>query len=348
MDVKDEVRPRDPNTINKNPRSHYRLPISSVALLVTVSAVLGTGVLNQFLPVQFPPIFNTWNDISSTNTNSSTSHDNLLNDTTPFTTFTPLTTCTPNHTYTTTIISTSPLVIYITSFLTPLESTSLIHLGASLFTPSHISTPSGNIPVHGRTSTSAGLPLTSPLVTCLLSRARTFMGPLLPPSSPFSTPQLVRYHPTQKFDLHTDHWPTHQVLRAPGDPNSGRLYNRPASFFVFLRADALEGGETWFPDVRPLTNASALREVYGDTVVPGEDVGVEGGVAFKPVVGNAVFWVNVDGEGVGDERVRHAGLPVRRGEKIGLNIWPRRWFGWEDGEDGEGGRGKERKRGVLV
>jgi prolyl 4-hydroxylase len=57
------------------------------------------------------------------------------------------------------------------------------------------------------------------------------------------------------------------------------------------------------------------------------------GVKFKPIRGNAVFWVNLDKDGKGDRRTVHAGLPIGEGEKIGLNIWPRKYFGSVD--DGE-------------
>jgi prolyl 4-hydroxylase len=43
--------------------------------------------------------------------------------------------------------------------------------------------------------------------------------------------------------------------------------------------------------------------------------------------------VNLNEEGEGDGRVVHAGLPVEEGEKIGLNIWPRRFFGNENGDE---------------
>ena len=47
------------------------------------------------------------------------------------------------------------------------------------------------------------------------------------------------------------------------------------------------------------------------------------GVTFRPVVGNAVYWVNLDTEGRGDPKTIHAGLPVVGGEKLGMNIWTR-------------------------
>jgi prolyl 4-hydroxylase len=44
---------------------------------------------------------------------------------------------------------------------------------------------------------------------------------------------------------------------------------------------------------------------------------------FKVVPGNAVYWENfmADGTGRGYEETWHAGLPVRKGVKVGLNIW---------------------------
>lgn len=45
------------------------------------------------------------------------------------------------------------------------------------------------------------------------------------------------------------------------------------------------------------------------------------GVIFRPVVGNGIFWVNLERNGPGDERVLHVGLPVKKGSKIGLNFW---------------------------
>jgi prolyl 4-hydroxylase len=137
------------------------------------------------------------------------------------------------------------------------------------------------------------------------------------------SPQLVRYFPTQRYDLHTDFWPRHQRL----SDGSGRLFNRPASFFVFLR-DNCTAGETWFPSV---TVEEGKEVQFNGRVKRGkEDGGDWKGVRFRPVTGSAVFWVNIpereDGSGKGDRRVVHAGLPVGEGEKIGMNIWPRRFY----------------------
>lgn len=54
----------------------------------------------------------------------------------------------------------------------------------------------------------------------------------------------------------------------------------------------------------------------------------DGGVTFKPRKGSGVFWVNLDEVGFGSGKVSHAGLLVEEGEKVGMNIWVKRSFGW--------------------
>ena len=46
-------------------------------------------------------------------------------------------------------------------------------------------------------------------------------------------------------------------------------------------------------------------------------------VEVLPEVGMAIFWWNLDPNGVGDDDTLHAGSPVINGTKIGLNIWTR-------------------------
>lgn len=76
------------------------------------------------------------------------------------------------------------------------------------------------------------------------------------------------------------------------------------------------GGETWFPDIEVNGEGEGKWRMYE-----------EGGTAFRPVKGNAVFWVNLYGNGTGDRRMRHAGLPLMEGVKTAMNIWPRRVYG---------------------
>lgn len=105
-------------------------------------------------------------------------------------------------------------------------------------------------------------------------------------------------------------------------------------------AQDLEGGGTEFPYLRRRgvskvwcrwvecaastssggsDSSSSHEEKAKDPHEDGEDMGL----IFKPAPGNAVFWENFrpDGTGRGWEETWHAGLPVRKGFKVGLNIW---------------------------
>ncbi|KAF2636169.1 hypothetical protein P280DRAFT_410092, partial [Massarina eburnea CBS 473.64] len=230
------------------------------------------------------------------------------------------------HKYSTEIVSLDPLVIYINNFTSFAEAEALIKLGEPEFADSFIARANGKTQkVGGRTSQSAPLDDHHPLVSCIISRARHFMGSTLQPYEPFSLPQLVRYAPSQRYDLHTDFWPQHQLMK----DGSGRLFNRPASFFVFLRGNCT-GGETYFPSIdvfdKDAERGGELEAGFMGKVSRGEKDGVAKGVRFRPITGNAVYWVNINKLGKGDRRVVHAGLPVGEGEKIGMNLWPRKFY----------------------
>jgi len=83
---------------------------------------------------------------------------------------------------------------------------------------------------------------------------------------------------------------------------------------VYLRGEAegCEGGGTEFPMLE-----RKGREWCEFVECDGE----RDGVAFRPRKGAAVFWLNFDEEGRGVKETVHAGLPVTKGVKIGLNIW---------------------------
>ncbi len=48
------------------------------------------------------------------------------------------------------------------------------------------------------------------------------------------------------------------------------------------------------------------------------------GVTFRARKGAAIFWRNFDEEGRGYRELIHAGMPVTKGTKVGLNIWS--WY----------------------
>lgn len=132
---------------------------------------------------------------------------------------------------------------------------------------------------------------------------------------------MVRYEVGQRFDAHRDWYEEPQLLR--GDER-GRRFNRKASFFVYLESQEVQGGETWFPHVDvEVGGEKGQGDGEGEKWRRFED----GGTAFMPREGNGLFWVNLHANGTGDERVVHAGLPLLRGRKTGMNLWARGFNG---------------------
>lgn len=220
-----------------------------------------------------------------------------------------------NHNYTTQIVSIDPLVIYIHDFLSAADIAALLSTAEDSFKPSYI-TKNGRTSLNpDRTSHTAFLPFEELAVRCVAERARRFSGALLKPGrDEMGMPQLVRYTAGQRYNLHWDWYQSLQTVK--GDDGRTRKWNRAASFFAILEDDC-EEGETWFPQVKPVTDG-------GDNGVWRQHP--DGGIAFRPIKGNAIFWVNLQENGKGDKRLKHAGLPVKGGRKTAMNIWPRRYF----------------------
>ncbi|KAH8695702.1 hypothetical protein GQ44DRAFT_744549 [Phaeosphaeriaceae sp. PMI808] len=219
----------------------------------------------------------------------------------------------PQHLYQVHMFSEDPLIIYIPNFITPAESAHLQTVSKGKFSSSQIADDFGQqLLASTRTSQSTSLE-SDEVVQCIEQRALDFQG--------FDTKresleplQLVAYTHSQEYHAHTD-WFT-------GSAQTTSEYggNRLSSFFVYVYAsDDIKGGGTQFPllDV-------PVDEAWCDYV--NCDAEMEDGVVFRPVNGNAVFWRNLKKSGkeyVGDRRTVHAGLPVQRGRKLGMNIWTR-------------------------
>ncbi|KHO10567.1 hypothetical protein MAA_11832 [Metarhizium robertsii ARSEF 23] len=89
--------------------------------------------------------------------------------------------------------------------------------------------------------------------------------------------------------------------------------NRVATFMIYL-VDSCTGGGTNFPRLRrPVDSRWCSIIECEDDEYPG--------LTFKPIAGSAVFWENMHSNGSFHRGVRHASLPVKSGEKVGLNIW---------------------------
>ncbi|KAL1849402.1 hypothetical protein Daus18300_013284 [Diaporthe australafricana] len=236
--------------------------------------------------------------------------------------------CEPS-TYRTQIVSLDPLLIYIHSFLRPPEIDSILNTAEDLFKPSTVTKHGRKVGSSERTSSTAGLPLEDPAVQCVLGRASDFMGTIMKDGvDEMGPPQLVRYTAGQKFNEHHDWYETPQWAY----DGSNRQFNRIASFFAILQ-DNCTGGETYFPYIGPSArHADSVdgRIAHESRAWTGSDpilrVHDSGGLAFRPIRGNALFWLNLHSDGTGHEGTVHAGLPVGDGLKTAMNIWPRQFY----------------------
>lgn len=128
--------------------------------------------------------------------------------------------------------------------------------------------------------------------------------------------QLVRYERGGRFGLHQDWF---HGLKKTTLNGTERSYNRFCTVFAYL-ADDCVGGGTYFPHI-PAVPAGSDDDKFSREMVDAE---TGKGLVVKPKRGNAVFWINLHMNGTGDERVRHAGLPVESGVKLGINLWS--WY----------------------
>lgn len=141
------------------------------------------------------------------------------------------------------------------------------------------------------------------IVKCVEERARDFQG--WRPHVYIEKLWSQRYSQNGFYRHHYD-W-------GSASSNAGRI----SSFMVYLEANCTGGG-TNFPRLRMPEERKWCEFLECGT---GED---HEGVTFKPIKGNAIFWENVRSDGTGYKECWHAGLPVRSGTKIGLNIWS--WY----------------------
>ncbi|KAJ5064605.1 hypothetical protein J3E74DRAFT_200705, partial [Bipolaris maydis] len=221
------------------------------------------------------------------------------------------------------VLSRDPLVIYIEGFLGEGEGKEVVDLSTPLFKPSTVWT-SGRESLNPtiRLSEKAPLPR-SQTVKCIEDRARTFQG--WRQNTFVEKLWTQRYGAGGHYTYHYD-WST-------ATKYSGRV----SSFMVYVDGQC-EGGGTHFPRLERPRDKSWCRFIecdvqgaYGSlsastTVTGGNDddrvqEDLEKGVIFKPIPGNAVYWENIRSDGSGFAESWHAGLPVIKGEKIGLNIW---------------------------
>jgi prolyl 4-hydroxylase len=226
------------------------------------------------------------------------------------------------------LFSSSPLVIYLSNFITPEERKHLQETTYFLFPPplsltklhrkntfsASLAADSSGATSHRSTRTSQStLPPRDPIVRCIESRALAFQS-LSTPLSHLEPLQLVSYSFNQSYHHHTD-WFT-----SSSQATSAHGFNRLFSIFAYVAVEhGTTGGGTNFPMLEPPKG----EESNGWCKFVDCDEEYENGVTFRPLAGNAIFWRNLREDGVGDDRTLHAGLPVTSGGKLGMNVWTR-------------------------
>lgn len=134
-----------------------------------------------------------------------------------------------------------------------------------------------------RTSTTCFIDVNSPEHNMIRNKIKKLFNI----NNQIETLQLTRYFPGQYYKPHYDYF---------NDKNKRKDQQRMKTIFVYLKCPD-EGGETFFP----LLNKK-----------------------FTPNAGDAVMWtncINQNGNHLYVDKSLHAGTPVKKGEKIGLNIW---------------------------
>ena len=212
------------------------------------------------------------------------------------------------------IFNREPLIIYIEGFLSQDESMRILDMSKDHWSESTIWT-NGQETTNTAIRHSSKAPLNSSdhTISCIAQRARHFQG--------WRPNVYIEKLWSQRY-LKSGHYMYHYDFSSPA-PGSGRV----STFMVYVDANCTGGG-TNFPRIeRPIgKDWCRFIECEEDGLIDGAGGSVEG-VVFKPIKGNAVFWENLRSDGSGYPETWHAGLPVREGVKVGLNIWS-----WWQGE----------------
>lgn len=164
-----------------------------------------------------------------------------------------------------------------------------------------------------RTSTSHFIsPKNDPILKGVEARVKAITRTAIPHQEDV---QVLRYFEGQRYGHHTDWWDIRHYAdsRQVYDSTKNGYRNRFVTMFWYMNTVA-EGGETSFP------YAGGVRRGWDRSL---RDGACTVGIQVKPQKGQAVFWYNLQPNGVGDEFSTHSACPPK-GEgsiKWGGNIW---------------------------
>ncbi|MCJ1305382.1 hypothetical protein MMC08_008196 [Hypocenomyce scalaris] len=215
----------------------------------------------------------------------------------------------PSHNFDIHIFSREPLIIYITSFLSPEESQHLLAISEDKFEPSTVSSGDKVATDPSVRLSEVALVDRDATVKCIEDRARTFQG--------WRPHLFIERLRTQRYG-ESGHYVHHY------DWSGGRRgADRVSTFMVYVDVNCTGGG-TEFPRLRKPASRKWCEFIECDDDHDDDEGRSDGGVTFKPIKGNAIFWENLRPDGHGYAETWHAGLPVLSGTKVGLNIWS--WY----------------------
>ncbi|EME79490.1 uncharacterized protein MYCFIDRAFT_142999 [Pseudocercospora fijiensis CIRAD86] len=198
-------------------------------------------------------------------------------------------------------MSYDPLIAHLEDLVSYEERQYLIKLARPLLHKSQVSLANGTqTDSPGRTSSTAFLPSSDPVVMHVLERAAEFQGYI---DLDQMDMQVTAYRPGQEYKAHFDWFPR---------PNAN-VRNRFSTFFAILEADCTNCG-TQFPSIQLDTETLDSRWCKSINCTAES-------LTTLNFPGHALFWRNLDPWGAPRQDVLHAGLPAFNGTKIGLNIW---------------------------
>ena len=188
-----------------------------------------------------------------------------------------------------TIVSNHPVLDILDGFLTPAEADGIVALANGRYQRSVVVDETTGQHIHNQDRTSWSVFLDkseTPLIKAIEQRAAATAGV---PEEYLERLQVVRYQPGQYYRLHHDY-----LTRAADEVKKNG--QRTVTIFAYLNTlpEDETGGGTRFP--------------YLEYTV-------------RPKQGSAALWLNMTPTGQVDSRTLHAGEPVVKSTKYGLNIW---------------------------
>ena len=219
--------------------------------------------------------------------------------------------CLP-HSHKTRIFSIDPFIIYLESYITAPEREYIVNIVESQYTKSEVPELAtggyvNTMAPEYRPSQTASF-FEDPVSQCIEERSAFFQGNV--PVERVGDLQVVKYRVSDHHQHYWNWW-------------EGADYSRVSTLFACLACDSGESengeqcdsGATQFPNLR-----NDYSPEWFD-VIDCNDDNRSGGVSFKPVPGNAIFWSNVRLNNTYHRGTSHASMAVKKGQEIELNIW---------------------------